>query len=285
MTIFRPCIDLHDGRVKQLVGGSLTDSGIGLRTNFASDRDPASFAALFRADDLAGRHVTKLGPGNDAAARAALAAWTGGLQLGGGVDLANAASWLDAGAAKVIVTSWVFPGGTLAPARLEALAKHIGRERLVVDLSCRSADGTWRVASDRWQTVTSVALSAALLAALARHCGEFLVHAIDVEGRCRGIDEELVAALGRWSPVPCIYAGGARDLGDLARVERLSSGRVDLTIGSALDIFGGGLVRYRDCVAWNQDVQRRGGVGGSRRSASSEGRGGSGASSASATEE
>lgn len=252
MTRFRPCIDLHEGKVKQIVGGSLTDSGAGLRTNFVAGQPPEHFATLYRADNLVGGHIVKLGPGNDEAARAALATWPGGLQLGGDVTLDNARDWLDAGADKVIVTSWLFPGAFFAPERLEALARAIGRERLVVDLSCRRVGDGWRVATDRWQRQTDFVLGPEALAAVAERCAEFLIHAADVEGLARGIDAELVAALGRWSPIPCTYAGGANALTDLDLVQRLSVGRVDLTIGSALDIFGGSTVPYNDCVAWNQ---------------------------------
>ncbi len=252
MTLFRPCIDLHEGKVKQIVGGSLADAGPGPVTNFVAEQGPEYFAALYRQDDLPGGHLIKLGPGNDAAARAALAAWPGGLQLGGGVNLDNARAWLDAGADKVIVTSWLFPDGIFSADRLRSLAEQIGRERLVVDLSCRRVGAGWSVAINRWQTITALPISEPVLNDLARHCSEYLVHAADVEGLCRGIDEELVSALGRWSPIPCTYAGGANDLSDLARVERLSDGKIDLTFGSALDIFGGSLVAYQDCVNWNR---------------------------------
>ena len=252
MTLFRPCIDLHHGQVKQIVGGSLSDSGQGLRTNFVASEPPAFFSARYRADRLDGGHVIKLGPGNEDAARQALAAWPDGLHLGGGIDATNARTWIDAGASKIIVTSWLFPSGRFSPERLAALVAVVGRDRLVIDLSCRRRDNAWLVAIDRWQTVTEVAIDAATLAQFAVHCSEFLIHAADVEGLCRGIDEELVRALGRWSPIPCTYAGGGKSLDDLALVERLSGGRVDLTYGSALDIFGGTGVRYADCVAWNR---------------------------------
>lgn len=256
VTRFRPCIDLHDGQVKQIVGGSLRDDGGGLRTNFVAAQPAEYFAARYRADGLCGGHVIKLGPGNDAAARAALAAWPDGLHLGGGIDAANAGAWISAGAQKLIVTSWLFPAGVFAPERLAALVAQIGADRLVIDLSCRrraDAEGPrWLVAIDRWQRLTDVAVDAALLTTLSRSCSEFLIHAADVEGLCNGIDEELVAALGRWSPIPVTYAGGARSIDDLALVERLSQGRVDVTIGSALDLFGGSGVRYADCVAWNR---------------------------------
>jgi len=252
MTLFRPCIDLHDGRVKQIVGGSLRDSGAGLRTNFIADQGADWFAARYRDDGLSGGHVIKLGAGNDEAARAALAAWPDGLHLGGGITSDNAKSWIDAGAQKVIVTSWLFPGAHFAMERLLALTQLIGRDRIVVDLSCRRRDTRWLVAIDRWQTITDRALDAAFMSEIARHCSEFLIHAADVEGLCQGIDHELVACLGTWSPIPCVYAGGAKDLADLGLVDRLSQGRVDLTYGSALDLFGGSLVKYADCVAWNQ---------------------------------
>jgi phosphoribosylformimino-5-aminoimidazole carboxamide ribotide isomerase len=252
MTRFRPCIDLHDGRVKQIVGGSLSDDGAGLRTNFVADQDPAWFAARYRDDRLSGGHVIKLGPGNDAAARAALSEWPDGLHIGGGITGDNAAEWIEAGAEKVIVTSWLFPDARFDAERLAALAQRVGRDRVVVDLSCRVRDGRWVVAIDRWQKVTDVALDEAFFAIVAAHCSEFLIHAADVEGLCRGIDEALVERLGHWSPLPCCYAGGGRTIEDLALVERLSGGRVDLTFGSALDLFGGDGVRYADCIAWNR---------------------------------
>ncbi|GDY11512.1 hypothetical protein LBMAG53_03890 [Planctomycetota bacterium] len=252
MTRFRPCIDLHEGRVKQIVGGTLTDGGSGLRTNFIAEQGADWFARRYRDDQLEGGHVIKLGPGNDAAARAALAAWPDGLHLGGGVTAENAAAWIDAGASKVIVTSWLFPGGVFVPERLAAMVAAVGRERLVVDLSCRRRGDGWWVAIDRWQTITETALTAQTLAVFAAQCSEFLIHAADVEGLCQGIDQELVAALGQWSPIPCTYAGGGRAFTDLAQVAALSGGRIDLTFGSALDLFGGTGVRYADCVAWNR---------------------------------
>jgi phosphoribosylformimino-5-aminoimidazole carboxamide ribotide isomerase len=256
MTLFRPCIDLHGGCVKQIVGGSLTDSGQGLQTNFVANRPAEWFAARYRDDSLNGGHVIKLGPGNDGAALTTLAAWPGGLHLGGGVTEKNAQFWLDAGAEKVIVTSWLFPQGRFSAERLSALSRSIGAERLVVDLSCRRRDENWLVAIDRWQTVTDVTLDEEALARFANHCSEFLIHAADVEGLCRGMDEELVHALGQWSPIPCTYAGGARSIRDLELVERLSDGRVDLTFGSALDLFGGTGVAYADCLEWNRRSSR-----------------------------
>jgi phosphoribosylformimino-5-aminoimidazole carboxamide ribotide isomerase len=252
MTRFRPCIDLHEGQVKQIVGGTLSDSGAGLRTNFVAAQPPQHFAARYRDDGLTGGHVIKLGPGNDDAARAALAAWPGGLHLGGGITIDNACTWLDAGAGAVIVTSWLFPDARFAPERLAALVQAVGRERLVIDLSCRRRMGGWMVAIDRWQRVTGFAVDAANLARLAGSCAEFLIHAADVEGLCAGIDEELVDRLARWSPIPVTYAGGARSLDDLRLVDEASGGRIDVTIGSALDIFGGSGVTYADCVAWNR---------------------------------
>lgn len=248
--MFRPCIDLHEGKVKQIVGGTLGDAG--LRTNFISEQPAAWFAGLYRRDGLRGGHVIQLGAGNDAAARAALAAYPGGLQLGGGVNAQNARGWLDAGAAQVIVTSWVFREGRVDWARLAELVKAIGQERLVIDLSCRKRDGKYFVVTDRWQKFTELEVTAQTLAQFAAHCAEFLIHAVDVEGLCRGIDGELVEKLGEWTSIPLTYAGGAKSLADLEAVTGLGRGKVDLTIGSALDIFGGHGVKYASCVEFNR---------------------------------
>lgn len=253
--MFRPCIDLRQGRVVQLVGGTLSDSGEGVRMNYESDRPAEWFAALYRSDGLTGGHVIALGPGNEAAAKAALGAWPGGLQYGGGVTLDSATTWLDAGASHIIVTSWIFQGKELNWERLMALKQRVGKDRLVLDLSCRKTkDGHYRVMTDRWQTATSCQVDPATLELLSGFCGEFLVHAVDVEGLCRGVDEGLIALLARHSPIPATYAGGARDLGDLERTERVGLGRVDLTVGSALDIFGGTGIRYSDAVAFNRAI-------------------------------
>lgn len=253
-SMFRPCIDLHDGKVKQIIGGSLRDNGEGLTENFVSDRDASWFAKKYSDDGLRGGHVIKLGPGNDEAARLALAAYPGGLQLGGGITVGNAGEWLEAGASHLIVTSTLFDAdGAFRRDRLEALVAVCGRDRLVIDLSCRTnAHGGWTVAMNRWQTLTELDVARETLEELSTCCAEFLIHAADVEGKCGGIDETLVKMVGEWSPIPVTYAGGARSLDDLRRVDELSGGKVDLTIGSALDIFGGSLIRYEDCVAYNR---------------------------------
>jgi len=247
--MFRPCIDLHEGKVKQIVGGTLGDAGP--RTNFVSEKSAAWFAELYQRDGLRGGHVIQLGAGNDAQARAALAAYPGGLHLGGGVNAQNAPAWLEAGASHVIVTSWVFREGRVDWARLDELVKLIGRRRLVLDLSCRKRAGRYFVVTDRWQKFTDLEVNAETFKKFAGSCAEFLIHAVDVEGLCRGIDRELVASLGQWTPIPMTYAGGANSLADLEEVTRLGGGKVDLTIGSALDIFGGTGVKYADCVAFN----------------------------------
>ena len=239
--------------MKQIVGGSLRDDGAGPTENFVSERPAGWFARLFRADDLRGGHVIKLGPGNDAAAREALAAWPGGLQIGGGIDADNAASWLDAGASHVIVTSALFDAaGRFLPDALAALVKAVGRERLVIDLSCRRTADGWTVAMNRWQTLTELAVDARTLDRLAPSCAEFLIHAADVEGLCRGIDADLVSLLGGWGKQPLTYAGGAAGMADLRLVEQAGQGQVDVTVGSALDLFGGTGVTYRELVAWNR---------------------------------
>jgi phosphoribosylformimino-5-aminoimidazole carboxamide ribotide isomerase len=248
--MFRPCIDLHEGRVKQIVGGTLGGAQA-LRTNFVSDRSAGWFANLYRQDNLPGGHVIMLGPGNKPAAMEALSAYPGGLQVGGGITSENASEFIDAGASHVIVTSWVFRDGILDRERLKGLASTVGRERLVLDLSCRKRGSHYFVVTDRWQTFTSLSIATATLDELAGHCAEFLVHAADVEGLCQGIDPELVSLLAEACPIPTTYAGGAKSLDDLEIVTQLSNNRIDLTIGSALDIFGGSGVKYKDAVAFN----------------------------------
>jgi len=252
--MFRPCIDLHEGKVKQIVGGTLGGDPARLRTNFVSERSAAWYAELYKRDGLKGGHVIILGPGNESAAREALAAYPGGMHLGGGITLDNAQSWLDAGASHVIVTSYVFRDGLLDQERLNALVSRVGKERLVLDLSCRRRGTEYFVVTDRWQKFTTLTLSEETLSKLSGSCEEFLIHAADVEGLCLGIDAELVEKLAAWTPIPTTYAGGASSLADLELVTRLGSGRIDLTIGSALDIFGGVGVRYEEAVAFNHNA-------------------------------
>ena len=249
--MFRPCIDLHEGKVKQIVGGTIGEPSA-VRTNVVSDRSAAWFAELYRRDGLAGGHVIMLGPGNETEARAALAAFPGGLHIGGGVNAQNARGWLEAGASHVIVTSWVFREGRVDWERLGELVKTVGKNRLVLDLSCRRRDENYFVVTDRWKKFTETAITPETLQKLAGSCAEFLVHAVDVEGLCHGIDRELVEKLGQWTPIPTTYAGGANSLADLEEVTRLGQGKIDLTIGSALDIFGGTGVRYDDVVKFNR---------------------------------
>ena len=254
--MFRPCIDLHEGKVKQIVGGSLSDDPAAIRVNYVSERSSAWYAELYDRDGLRGGHVVMLGAGNEEAARAALRAFPGGLHVGGGINAENARSYLDEGASHVIVTSWVFREGQLDRERLKLLVQTIGKERLVLDLSCRKRNNTYFVVTDRWQKFTELTISRETFQSLAKWCDEFLVHAVDVEGLCQGVDLELVEKLGEWVEIPTTYAGGAKSLQDLEDVHRVGRGRIDLTIGSALDIFGGTGVRYADCVDFNHRLPK-----------------------------
>ena len=255
---FRPCIDLHGGMVKQIVGATLSDKDPGsLIVNFASRTSPAYYAELYRRDRLPGGHVIMLGPGNEEAALTALAAYPGGLQVGGGITPKKAAHFLEAGASHCIVTSYIFRGSRLDFDRLAELVQAVGRERLVIDLSCRRGeDGLYYVVTNRWQVFTEVTIVPDTLERLAGYCAEFLIHAADVEGRRRGIDGELVELLGKISPLPVTYAGGVASLADLDLVRALGSGRVDLTIGSALDLFGGS-IPYEAVVRWQREEEKR----------------------------
>ena len=245
---FRPCIDLHGGVVKQIVGSSITADDAAGRTNFVSDRTPEYYAELYARDDLRGGHVIKLGSGNDRAALAALAASPGRLQLGGGVNPDNARAWLDAGASQVIVTSYVFHSGRIDFAALKRLNSVCRPEELVLDLSCRRReDGNYYVVTDLWRNFTECRLDRELLDRLSDCCCEFLIHAVDVEGKCSGPDRELLELLSSASTRPCVYAGGIRNFADIKLIDDIGQGKIAYTIGSALDIFGGSL-SYKQVV-------------------------------------
>ncbi|KAL2038462.1 hypothetical protein N7G274_008801 [Stereocaulon virgatum] len=254
MTIFRPCIDLHSGQVKQIVGGTLNAEASELKTNYVSKHPASYFAQLYKDHALKGAHVIMLGPGNEKAAQEALAAWPRGLQVGGGINETNARQWIDRGAEKVIVTSYLFPDAKFSMECLDAIlaALEQDRKKLVIDLSCRRQGASWTVAMNKWQTLTDMEVNKGSIKMLEPYCSEFLIHAADNEGLQKGIDEELVEKLGQWCALPVTYAGGGKTLEDLERVKQLSEGQVDLTIGSALDIFGGQGVKFEDCVEWNK---------------------------------
>jgi len=246
---FRPCIDLHQGKVKQIVGSTLSDTSTAdPRVNFSSSHPPAYYASMYRKDGLTGGHIIMLGPGNADAAREALQAWPGGMQVGGGINRNNANQWLDAGASHVIVTSWVFHDGVLDSRRLTELAKAVGKDHLVLDLSCRWRNDGYYVVTDRWQKFTTLKINRQTLHKLASQCDEFLIHAVDVEGKSMGIDQKLVEIIAQNTPIPTTYAGGISSPQDLERIAEAGSGKIDYTVGSALDIFGGTGLRYQDLV-------------------------------------
>jgi len=246
---FRPCIDIHEGKVKQIVGGTLSDDAENVVENFVSDKDADYYARLFMNDMLTGGHVIMLGPGNEEQALKALRAFPGGLQIGGGITAENAAYFLENGASHVIVTSYIFKDGDINFKNLDRIIGEIGRDKLVLDLSCKKVDDTYYVATDRWQKLTEYEVNKNNLEALSDFCAELLVHAVDVEGKRRGIQGELVSKLAEWSKIPVTYAGGVRSLDDIKLVKSLGKNKVDITIGSALDIFGGEL-SYKEIVRW-----------------------------------
>ena len=239
---FRPCIDLHNNQVKQIVGGSLRDDGTGLRTNFESPYDSAYYAKMYQRDKLTGGHVIMLGPGNEEAALLALQSYSKGLQLGGGINPGNARKYLDAGASQVIVTSYLIEDGELSFPRLDALMEVLAPEELVIDLSCRkTAENEYLVVYDRWQKFTNCRVEADVLTRLSKYCAEFLIHAVDMEGKMSGVDGDLTALLADASPLSCVYAGGISSYDDIELIRKRGAGRIDYTVGSALDIFGGHL--------------------------------------------
>lgn len=254
----RPCIDLKDGKVVQIVGGTLADAkdaeSAGTVVNFATERPAEEFASLYRRDGLSGGHIIALGPGCETAAVAALRAFPGGLQMGGGVHPGNAQSYLHSGASHVIVTSYVFREGQVDHERLAQMVGAVGKERLVLDLSCRRRGDDYFVVTDRWQRFTDVRIHTDTLEGLSQHCDEFLVHAVDVEGKRAGIDAELLERLTA-TPIPITYAGGVSSWEDIHTINRVGKGRIDVTVGSALDLFGGNLP-YRELAAWQHENTR-----------------------------
>lgn len=250
---FRPCIDIHNGQVKQIVGGSLLDEGSKALENFVSNQDGAYFAALYKEYGLKGGHIILLNPKDSSyfeetkrQALLALSEYPGGFQIGGGINPDNAYYYLEKGASHVIVTSYVFKNGEFDTAALDRMVKAVGHDHLVLDLSSRKKDDNYYITTDRWQKFTEVVLDEKVLNDLSKSCDEFLVHAVDVEGKAQGIEEELVKMLSK-SPIESTYAGGIHSFEDLNSLYSLGKGRVDYTIGSALDIFGGNL-RFKDVI-------------------------------------
>ncbi|REE84399.1 1-(5-phosphoribosyl)-5-[(5-phosphoribosylamino)methylideneamino] imidazole-4-carboxamide isomerase [Paenibacillus taihuensis] len=247
---FRPCIDLHKGKVKQIVGETLSQNDDKqVVENFVSEHDSAYYADMFKRDQLTGGHVIMLGGGNEEAALAALRAYPGGLQIGGGIRAENAAQYLEAGASHVIVTSYIFRDGELDMGNLQRIVSEVGKDKLVIDLSCKKRDDKWFVVTNQWTTFSSFEVNASHLGELAQYCDEYLVHAVDVEGKRSGILTDLVDQLAQWVTIPTTYAGGARSFDDLELFRNLAAGKLDITIGSALDIFGGAM-SYEDVVAF-----------------------------------
>ena len=244
----RPCIDIHNGKVKQIVGGSLNDEDKKAVENFVSPHNAAYYASLYKKDDLPGGHIIMLNPAgtpeyeaDKKQAAGALTAYPGGMQIGGGITAENAAEFLQMGASHVIVTSYVFRDGKIDQERLKKLSRAVGREHIVLDLSCRRKDADYYIVTDRWQKFTDVTVNEETLNHLSDYCSEYLIHAVDTEGKKGGIDKKLISILCQFDEFPVTYAGGVSRLEDLETLYQAGQGRIDVTIGSALDLFGGDL--------------------------------------------
>ena len=257
---FRPCIDIHNGKVKQIVGGSLKDSGDQAQENFVSEQDAAFYAALYQKNKLKGGHIILLNSYDSPyyeetrkQALAALQAYPGGLQVGGGITPENAGDYLNAGASHVIVTSYVFREGRIDYDRLERLVYAVGRERLVLDVSCKRVGKAYKKTDPLEYFMAGKGHylmhkeTEALLEKLSAYCGEFLIHAVDVEGKARGIEQDLVKNLGGYTGNPVTYAGGVHSMEDLLLLKELGRNRMNVTIGSALDLFGGSM-KWKDVL-------------------------------------
>ena len=245
---FRPCFDIHNGKVKQVVGSSIKDAGDLAKENFVSEKNADYYAVLYKQYGLTGGHIIILNSKDSEfynetkrQALCALEAYKGGLQVGGGINSENAMEFINAGASHVIVTSYVFSGGILNYDNLKRISDAVGKERLVLDLSCRKKDDKYFIVTDRWQKFTKEVVDEKIIDRLSEYCDEFLVHAVDVEGKNSGIEAELAQIIGRCTKIPVTYAGGIKDIGDIGLLSECSDDKLDFTIGSSLDIFGGKL--------------------------------------------
>ena len=255
---FRPCIDIHGGKVKQIVGGSLSEKENTVSENFVSELDAAFYAELYRSKNLKGGHIILLDPkGSEnyekdlCQAKKALAAYPGGLQIGGGVDADNANDFIKAGASHVIVTSYIFENGMISFERINALVSAVGKEHIVLDLSCRRKNDGYYVVTDRWQTFTETEVNKENLLMLAGYCDEFLIHGVDSEGKRAGFEKDIVSLLGNTEDIRSVYAGGISSLADIEAIRFLGRGNVDFTVGSALDLFGGS-IRFEDIAVYSE---------------------------------
>ena len=249
---FRPCIDIHDGKVKQIIGGSLDDEK-GASENFIAGAPASFYASLYAKKNLGGGHVIILNKAGTAEYEAskvqalnALGAFKGGMSIGGGINDLNAEEFLDAGAYAVIVTSFVFKDGRLDENNLLKIKNAVGSKHLILDLSCRrGANGKLYVVTDRWQRFTELELTKDLLKSLQPNVCEYLIHAADVEGKKAGIDTDVLNVLASYmregDSVPVTYAGGVHTYEDLDTIRGAGAGLIDATVGSALDLFGGEL--------------------------------------------
>ena len=257
---FRPCIDIHNGKVKQIVGGSLKDEGNQAKENFVAEQDAAYFAEFYKKDKIRGGHIILLNPSDSSyyketkrQALLALHTYPGGMQVGGGIHAENAKEFIEAGASHVIVTSYVFKDGKVNYENLEKILAAVGKEHLVLDLSCRKKDGDYYIVTDRWQKFTEEKITPELLDKLKEYADEFLVHAVDVEGKASGIEVPLAEMLGDWGRIPITYAGGVGSFEDLKQLKEYGKGRLNVTIGSALDLFGGRMA-YKEVLQYINQV-------------------------------
>jgi len=239
---FRPCIDIHNGKVKQIVGSSLSDSGKGLLENYVSSQNASFYANLFKKFNLCGGHIIKLDKGEDTNNEAinALQTWPGCMQIGGGITDSNCKYYLDSGASHVIVTSFVFNNGIIDYENLRTISEACGKSNLVLDLSCKLVDGDYHIATERWQNISKEYITPSLLYDLSFYCDEYLIHDVSVEGMKNSIDTDLISILTA-SPIPVTYAGGISCYEDIDKLSKYGEDSIDFTIGSSLDIFGGNI--------------------------------------------
>lgn len=253
---FRPCIDIHNGKVKQIVGSTL---GGNVQENFVSAKNATYYALLYKKYNIKGGHIILLNGLDDPfyavtkmEAVDALNIYPGGMQVGGGINADNAAEFINAGASHVIVTSYVFKDGKIDYDHLKKLVDAVGRKHIVLDLSAQKYPEGYVIMTDRWQVKSDIVINVALLEELSLYCDEFLVHAVDVEGKNRGIEQNLVKTLADYRGIPVTYAGGISSYEDMKVLRKIGNNRINMTVGSALDLFGGRL-EFKKIVAEYHD--------------------------------
>ncbi|MBT3539096.1 phosphoribosylformimino-5-aminoimidazole carboxamide ribotide isomerase [bacterium] len=239
---FRPCIDILNGKVTQIVGETLATNSL-VAENFVTNKNAAYFADLYKKNNLAGGHIIMLDKTEKTKSQTieALKTFPQDFQVGGNINSDNAQEFINAGASHIIVTSYIFKDNKLSPLRLQRLMSAVKKEKIVLDLSCRKKNNEYYVVTNRWQIFSNFKVTSKNLETLSNYCDEFLIHGVDSEGKLQGVEIDLLNILKDFTGIPITYAGGIRDMNDIEKIKQTGNGYINFSVGTALDIFGGEL--------------------------------------------